>query len=81
MSDLSKIVANADNSEGRQEGHTKTADSHNVKTTSESTGQGQDAIQYPTGTRLFIIGIGLMLAVICSNLVGVPLRPFGQHAP
>ena len=81
MADVSEIVANADNNDGGQEGYTKTPDSNDVKTTSGSTEQAQEAIQYPTGIRLFLIGMGLMLAVMCSNLVGVSIRPPVQHAP
>lgn len=40
----------------------------------------EDGTNYPAGLKLFMIGVGLMLAVICSNLVSLSLLSRTQSA-
>ncbi len=41
----------------------------------------EDGTNYPTGLKLFMIGVGLMLAVICSNLVSFSVLLCPQSVP
>jgi hypothetical protein len=81
LSQIPKAVRNTNNSEGQQGRQSTVTDfEQHGNASSGSTEKGEeDETKYPTGIRLFMIGVGLMLAVICSNLVSFSICSSRQH--
>lgn len=57
-------------SKDQHELHTGSSKQH-ASTSARLTETGEDEVKYPSGIRLMAIGVGLMLAVVCSNLVSI----------